>query len=198
MIWKVRRCAGPLRPRRREAISPAKESCPASRSRSTASPSARSAVPVRRWKRYRLPRASSMTSRASDSLPSASTVWSSTPSGRRCSGAGRSSLVTSPPYDESSPLRKNAELVALRVRERRPARSVPEVGGASVQELLDGADDVPVHAVLDQLRLGNGVEVQGEDRVGRRVQQRPPATAVGGVVVDLRPERLCPPGGDPL
>src|SRR6188472_2977373 len=51
-----------------------------------------SAEPVSWWNSYRCPRARSTFSSASVSLPTAATVASSTPSGRMCSGSGRSSL----------------------------------------------------------------------------------------------------------
>ncbi len=80
--------ADDVAPTSSRSIRSASSACPASRSWSTASPRSRSALPVSRWNPYSSPRACSIVSRAADSVPSASTVASETPSGTRCCSSG--------------------------------------------------------------------------------------------------------------
>src|SRR5690349_15006412 len=63
-------------------------SCPHSESFVAASSTRKSACPIIWWKSYRRPRARSIHSSASLNLPTAATVSSSAPSGRRCDGGG--------------------------------------------------------------------------------------------------------------
>ena len=107
---------------------------------------------------------------------------------RRDPRPDRDTVTRGPPLTDSerySRLGEDAELVALGVGQDGPARAVPQVRRATVEELLDRADDVPVEAVLDRLGLGDRHEVHGQHGVVGGAEHGAPAAAVLGVVGHL-------------
>src|SRR5215203_1361268 len=157
MIWKVQWPGSTLRPTSSRSIRSAIWVWPAFRRASTAQPSWMSDDPVSWWNVYRWPRARSQVSNASDNLPRASTVVSSTLSG--VGRPGRSSVGTSL-MGRLSPRQSS---VGGPVRPRRLSAETGDLVGLVVSE---------VALVPEPLGLLLGVTLPGQD-VGRYPVEEP-------------------------